>query len=296
MPNPFINKNVFNPNLAAEVAAAYERNRQAELTPGDPAGNIGVQSLADIVRGDTAEAKEIGSAGLADFDQISNPDTREAFEVSFTVTEQLFGRIDIAVPTPEDCGKAGSNLGALGAAYERMQREDLEPQIVLAPGLDLDSWKRLYQNLTDDLVTNKDPTILENDSLVVIDPNVLRHWKELMALPDGVPCIRTAGEELTWSLRLIPGTSEAPCRGYYSETTNPVVAEYLSLQAARLQAGQEPLDNLAPNWLDGSYSADNDSNVRAPTGYWARGRVNKLIIYWSYDYDVLHRSRPPVWT
>ena len=278
MPNPFLDPESFNPQLVDRVNAAYERNLRGGLAvDGAFAGEVSVQSLADMVKTDTADARSNGSAGLTGFDQLQNPDTRQAFETSFTATEQLFSRINLTTPTAEQCIDAGVDLEVLGAAYERMQAEGLEPAVVLAPSLDVTSWYILYKNLKEDQVINFNFRRLKHNGLYV-NTQVVMQWDYLAILPSDVPAIFSPGNALRWSLRLIPGTP-APTQTFVSHSYNyaihPTINEYLSLQATRLQARQELPDEKTTTWLNGECDDeyDVDAYTWAPFGRWTNEGV-----------------------
>ena len=297
MPNPFLNPESFNPQLVNKVSAAYERNLGLNGSGnGAFAGEVGVQSLADTVKASTAEARANGSAGLVGFDQLTNPDTRQAFETSFTATEQLFDRINLTTPTAEQCIDAGVDLIALATAYERMKTEGLQPELVLSPKLDRGAWHALYQQLEGVLL------LINNNILASNDIN--NRWNTLATLPDDVPTIVTSSSSVDidksppWSLRLVPGTS-APAttrvKHSYNQAVHPTFSEYLTLQAIRLQANQEPLDSLSYTWLNGSF-VNSDDCVCALFGRWISSE-KEIMIDLEYADSLFDRmgARLPIW-
>ena len=278
MSNPFLSPKAFNPDLAAKVAEAYERNHERGLTV-DPScvDKIGVNGLASRIKADTAGSKSRISDIIIGVDQILDPDTRRAFLDRFTETERLFARLDMAAPTVEQCIDAGVDLPALAAAYERMQCNGLSPEIVLSPQLELSGWLMLYENFADDPIVNDDKRI-EGGGLFA-SHSVKASWHKLTAPPDGIPVILapSCGSDddgmRAWNLRLIPGTPKPTMVNVnhsYNGAVHPTVSEYLSLQAVRLQAHQEPIDSRTHTWLNSDCS--NSSGAQgAVCGDWDEG-------------------------
>ena len=266
MPNPFIHKNAFTPELVTKVAEAYDRNQKNRA--GAFADDISARSLADVIKANIAGAKNRDSATRAGFDQLSNLHTREIFESSFAMSDQLFSRIGLTIPTPEQCIDAGINLGIVGTVYERMSKSGLKPEIVLSPVLSIDSWLKLYGNL--EYYNTASMIGLLRNEVLFIAPSAARSWDELTILPSCVPAIDSCDADITWSLRLIPGTSEPTVPEVdhlYNHGTHPTVSEYLSLQANRLQVGQDPIDCRSNTWLNGQYT-DRFGTRYAPMGFW----------------------------
>ena len=298
MPNPFLSPEIFNPRLSAEVAAAYRRNVEVGLVDSASAGEVGVRSLADKIKENTASVKSKGGtefSSLTGFDQIKNPDTRRAFETSFTATDQLFSHLNIITPVAEECVGAGIDLVALGTTYERMFAEGLQPEVVLSPVLDVNNWRMLYDELanTNSTISNH----LRHGGLAVYK-GVTAEWTSLVKIPEGVPVIPSRGGVPSWTLRLIPGTpspTAVDVNHNYNQAVHPTLNEYLTLQATCLQAGQEPLDHFADTWLSGSYSIG-ASFPRAPTGYWY-SLGGQVKVCWGNIDSCGSRlgSRLPVW-
>ena len=297
MTNPFLSPEHLNPRITAAVAEALKHNQErTQPTDTTYAGDIGVHSLAEIIRLDAAGARNKGSAGLEGFYQIENSETQSIFEASFTETEQLFGRIDIVVPTVDQCIGAGVNLVLLGAAYERMCNNKLEPIVVLSPNLDLPSWRLLYSRLVNDKVANHDERIKDNG--LSIDHETAVQWSAIATLPDSVPIVTTPDGLLAWSIRLIPGAPKGVgvYRTHRWNQAHPTVSEYLSLQAVRLQSQQEPIDTGASVcWLNGSY-VDDMGVPRAPLAKWVPENGQVRVSF--DDADLFYSAlgvRVPVW-
>ena len=287
--NPFLSPEHFNPKLADKVGAAYRQNLEAGRVPGNIfADGIAAEGLSGVINRRTAEARGSGSAGLIHLEHINHPETRRDFEHCFAIADELFSRIHETPPTPEECVDADVNFVTLGAAYERMKLEGLEPEIVLAPNLSIGSWKRLYKDLQDNQTTTN--TILSGGGLV-INIEVDTHWDSLATSPNDTPIITTSDESLAWSLRLIAGTDRptiTSTRHDHNQSNHPTISEYLSLQAARLQADQiPPIDNEdTATWLSGTRTSE--FGLWAPTGssQWVGAPV---IIRWELIDETVFR-------
>ena len=297
MPNPFLDKNVFSPHLTREVAAAYGRNREkSQAIDTTSAGAVGVRSLGELVRGAVKEAKDNGTAGSSGLNQLSNPDTRQAFADSFKATEELFNLISLTIPTIDECVDSGVDMAALGTAYERMMQQGLEPAVVLAPNLDIQSWCQLYKDIADISSIARAGYSIKDGGLDIAN-TICDRWGEVAGPYESAPLIYACDSALSWSLRLIPSTQEAPARlEGYDKNLHPTIAEYLSLQAIRLQAADMPMDDCDDIWLNGNSLFRNGSNGEAPIASWDAWN-NQLVISWDFiDAPAsAHGARPPVW-
>ena len=301
--NPFLNRQAFNPDIAARVEHAYNRNVDSGRVPsGVFTDDVSVVGLEGVVKKVTKEAKASNGAYATSFDQLVSLDTKRAFETSFEIAKQIFDRINLAIPTVEECALAGIDLGALGEAYEQMQADGLEPAIVLAPNLDLVSWHDIYKDLEEDIAVNRDDHI-ENGGLSV-DNIVDGEWAKLVTPPNDVPVVSAHDGEHSWTLRLIPSTpqpAETVVDHDYNEAAHPTISEYLSLQAARLQTSQDPLDADRYTWLNNSTVRAGNHIIQAPVGYWESGESWSNRGWVSIcQINASHRTgrlgvRPPVW-
>ena len=282
MPNPFLDKNVFSPHLASEVAAAYERNVERGHAPNTTVVNeVGKTSLAATIMINTAEAKATGSTGLTSLDKIYDPAIRRDFEKSFTLTTELYKHLNLTVPTAEDCAEAGINFEELSYLYERMHIAGLEPAVALTPVIDLEDWRTLYGILESGPAVNGG-SYLRNGGLYVAD-EIAAQWHNLTVLPDRVKAIPMEGngaihdERRVWSLRLIASQSEpSPVNVDHSRNsaTHPTISEYLSTQAAHLYDCQKPLDrNGYCCWLKGDFTFSSGTPLNAPIGYYEDSMV-----------------------
>ena len=299
--NPFLSPENLNPRIVKDVTAAYLHNTEHGNTADTTfAGKVSTDSLARNVRNATISAESSGSIHRSSFDQLSDPDTRQAFEAGFTTAKQLFGRINLAVPTIDTCIDSGIDLTVLGTAYEHMVDSQLEPEIVLSPRMNLESWNELYKALSDD------PSFINRGALegngLVLGNLVASYWSNLDILPASVPSIvQLSNENInvaehTWSLRLISGTPRGHSHnvGPNKSIQHPIVSEYLTLQASRMQAQKEPVDNdNGFCWLRGRLAVGLE--LMAPIGF--LNANNEVCICWT-EASMGSRSlstRVPVW-
>ena len=301
MSNPFLDRRTFNPEIATRVGYAYDRNVDKGLAAGtDFATDVSTQSLGNVIKGATIDAKANSNTGLTALDQISNPETKRAFEDSFAATERLFSRLDLAVPTAEQCADCGINMIALGDEYDRMQNAGLEPEIILSPNLDLASWHELYRGMQEDPLVNSYGEL--KDGGLVIGDMVASLWDSLLILPAGVQTvtmprhrIEPTNTELNWSLRLIPGALKSTNTNVdhgHNNAIHPTVGEYLSLQAAHILSHRTPVDGDA----DGVWLSGRSVTGQAPIGVWgpSSGRVGLFTTNTSVK-DATLGTRMPVW-
>lgn len=255
-----------NPDLIARVDDAYERALTAQ---GELAAGVGGVALDALIESDVTAAREQGTLAGSGLEAVTSPDTRAAFGETLTHAEQLFGRIGLSTPSAEQLAESGVDFAALGAAHERMERDGLEPRLVLAPSIRPDEWQDLYRDLESDTGVNAHGRI-KNGGLYIND-NVASAWTELSAVPDTVPAAivpDNEGYRTKWTLRLVPGTNRPTETNVAHNDARypdkPTVNEYLTLQADLLQSGEDPIDDSSYTWLNGTF--DNDS--QAPDGRW----------------------------
>lgn len=269
--NPFMSPENFNPRIAKEVRTAYKSNFDRS-----PTSNItdvevtGVRGLGDAVKSAITESKRTLGSTIAGFEQIDNLETMEAFQARFAIAEKLYERINVTIPTVNQCTNAGIDLGLFSNTYEHMKARGLEPQIVLAPNLCLEDWDKLYNSLRDDVVANSRGYLAKDPLSIAL--STARVWAKLSELPSSIPVIASFDTAVVWSLRIIPGTPMAPVLDVdhsCNEGTHPTVTEYLSLQAMRVEAQEVPLDGgmRANTWLNQEYRDQYDV-LYAPHGFW----------------------------
>ena len=283
--NPFSNPELLHPDLAADIATV-----EAWQAEHDPSAQVAATGIASVVH---AAVKEHATANPL---EAMSPDASTSFAETLTRSEQLFARLNLTLPSPDQLVASGVDFAALGTAHERMSTEGLEPRFVLAPSLNTGDWQQLYAELEADQSVNQDGRIKSGG--LYIDDTVSSAWDTLSDVPDSVPVTLNSAAEgsCNWTLRLIPGTNRPTETNIAHNDPNypdkPTVHEYLTLQASLLQAGEDPIDDSTWTWLNGMF--ENDS--QAPVGRWNPddGRVGL-----SYD-DVGDRDdslgvRLPVW-
>lgn len=291
MPNPFLSPEVFNPTLAAKVAAAYECNVERGLVPGATlAARVGARGLGGQIKSATLEAVHNHTVGFDGFNQVDDLEVKLAFEVSFAEAKQLYDRINLVIPTVEQFVDGGVDLVELADNYARMEAEGLEPALVLAPELHFTRWSQLYEHLAIDLPSNVDGNQLSRGGIDV-GPATMRYKDELERLPGSVPRIVLSGAGPAWHLRLASANLQALIIGDQDQYYQPTVDEYLSLQAARLQAGLLPLDDERCVWLSGTFTFPGDNILRAPIAYWSSTYKHVRISYCSQQSPTVGNRR-----
>jgi len=230
---------------------------------------------------------------------IANKNIKQAFETAFDTSQQVFDYISMTVPSPEQFHEAGVDFARIADEYEHMENEGLEPQLVVAPHHgSLDTWQDLYTSLTEDPAT---PLKKQSDGNGLwVSDDVANAWADLDKLPDDIPLpVVTMDDyskymDVSWTLRIIPGTNKPTNTNVDHDTNNavhPTIAEYLTMQAARFQNAEQPVDGDSWTWLNGTFGSG-----RAPCGRWGSGR-GQVYVLWD---DVGNRadglgSRLPVW-
>jgi hypothetical protein len=256
-----------NPDLIARVDDAYERALTAQ---GELAAGVGGVALDALIEGDVTAAREQGSLAGSGLEAVTSPDTRAAFGETLTHAEQLFGRIGLATPSAEQLAESGVDFAALGAAHEQMERDGLEPRLVLAPSIRPDEWQQIYGVLE---AGNVSGGRIKNGGLWIND-DIKAAWHDLSQVPETVPATvvpDNEGYRTAWTLRVIPGTNRPTetniTHNDPSYPDKPTVHEYLSLQASLLQNGEDPIDDSTYTWLNGTFA----DGSRAPFGFWDPG-------------------------
>lgn len=282
----------------AEVTAMYEA-ALARRSPEDLAAtgaDLGALAASEALR-NQREGRIDVLAGSG-FDVITNPATRHSFETAYDAHVQFFNYIGISMPDSDQFTESGIDFAHLANEYERMENEGLEPQVVMAlQGLGANSWKSLYVELQNDSAVNHDGRI-KNGGLY-LDSRIAENWNKFDQIPDAVPSVLYDGvgahtTRAGWTIRLIPGT-EGPTNTDVNHNANdaihPTIAEYLSLQAVRLQAEQPPIDPNTLTWLNGTFD-----NGRAPGGFWRSG-YGQVYVFWyrASLSDGFLGVRLPVW-
>ncbi|HUC96113.1 MAG TPA: hypothetical protein VMR16_00395, partial [Candidatus Saccharimonadales bacterium] len=287
-------------------------------------GDIASAGLADIVRADTAEAKTKGVIEGSGLEQVSNPDIKRNFETAFEGTEQLFARISLTTPTPEEFVSVGVDFVSLGEKFERMKSEDLEPILVITPNLPLtdggpirissQDWVSLYSAMTRDTTIPNNPLNIQNDSeglwinsdVRVSANDLLKQEEERVLYANDIHMVSHGASfkpgDVYWTVALLPTTDNPQGlntpRADYEAVDDPkksklsTISQYLTLQAIRIQSGQSPVDTDTYSWLHGTFNG----GTQAPYGDWSSG--NGLVyVYWDDvgNQDDYMGVRLPVW-
>jgi hypothetical protein len=263
-----------NPDLIARVDDAYERALAAKS---DLATDVGGVALDALVESDVAVARAQGTFAGGEL-AIANHNARTSLESTLVNVEQVFAPLKLKPPTPDELRMGGVDFASLGRVYERMEKASLQPTWVLAPdNLRANNWEYIYRRLQDDPSINTNGLIQKNG--LRISSVVQRNFEAISARPENVPSVANDGGYTHWTLRLIPSTPKPTEMGVsYADTRYPVkptVAEYLTLQAVRLQAGEEPIDDGSWTNLQGTFMTEDiyRDNELTVTGTWGHGRV-----------------------
>lgn len=305
MSNPLRHPEVINPQIAVDVQAAYEKNLAAgRVVDSGFAGDVASAGLADIVRAETAAAKEAGDLAGSGLDQISSPEIKRNFETAFAETERLFGRVILDAPSVEQFTAARVDFVNLEKEYKRMEQAELKPTLVISPVLPLTKeassylikdWQHIYDFLTADTTIPNNPLKKQTDGNgLYIAENVRYNAKDLfqqeMKRINDNPDINQAyvptndNSDLAWTVALLPTTDKPQelqtAHTLHENTNDPThselatISQYLTLQATSIQAGLSPVDKDTYSWLQGTFN----DGARAPCGFWDSGygrvRVN----------------------
>ena len=322
MHNPLLHPEQINPRIAADVQAAFEKNREAgRVVDSGFAGDVASAGLADIVRADTAEAKEAGILVDSGLERVTNPEIKRNFEDVFANTEKLFSRINLEIIKPEEFTIAGVDFVRLEKEFERMTSEGLEPQLVVAPALPLikdispnadKDWYNLYDRLTSDSAIIDNPLKKQNDGNGLwVSEDVCASARDLLLqevkLATDKPNIhhtylKSTDVAVPWTVALLSTTDKPQglrtSHPDYEAADDPggsklaTISQYLTLQATRIQSGQSPLDKDTSAWLQGTFN----DGAQAPYGYWNSGG-GRVVVDWDDvgDQDVRLGVRLPVW-
>lgn len=234
-------------------------------------------------------------------EEINNPEIQHQFEFSFIVAELVFTHIGLKSPTPEEFFKAGVDFDYLANEYKRMELENLEPKLVIAPLLPLskeltpdseENWKSLYAYLTDDKTIQNNPLrskelgmmgltkgfmICEILSIPEIKQDIFE--QELNLVKNNPNIHKVISNNILWTISLLSATKEPQCLGLpnldsYAEVNNSkisrhtAISQYLTLQATRVQTNQQPLDRYFFTILNGVIE-ESSCNYESPLeGYW----------------------------
>jgi len=283
---------------------AKEKARQDAVS-----GNLGT-AAANAMRENEAEGitPELHSSGL---ETISNPETSQNIETAFDLAKNLYERINLEIPTPDDFAEAGVDFKAFALAVEQMEKQDKQPQVIISPSLSLDQWTKLYDNLTKDSNIKDNPLrshdrgngLRRSDSAKNIvnatesnnNPNTIGAITKDTSIH-----IYTDANDISWTISAIPTMEEPEARGQtYQDILDdpkqgpkvlPTMHEYLSLQASRITNQQPPMNPNTSTWL-----RDNDGS-RALIAGWGPDDGRVFVGGSSFGGSSVSLGlRPPVW-
>jgi hypothetical protein len=245
-----------NPDLIARVDDAYERalTDQGELT-----SEIGGVALEALIDEDMANARAQGMPTGKALEAILNAETRGVFTDAFNETNQLFNRLNVEIPTPDDLVASGINFEHYSEIYEDMERDNLDPVLILAPSLLVHQWTEFYAQLTNEDAINPDVRGHLANGGLSISSDAYSYWDKFAKVDSTLPQVTLDGGRSSnslscppWTLRLIPGESLPQVTDVPYGGIEPTVHEYLTLQARALQAGKPPVDIDSSTWLQGT--------------------------------------------
>ena len=315
-PNQLLPPDVYHGATIVWQRAQEKRNP----TTADTTLSLGTASLLGVLDTSVREAKAAGRTGFDILEDITNPETAQAFERSLQEATELFARADITVPTLEemviysDNGKGEHiDLARLAGFYEQMKKDGLMPEIAITPqGLSMDAWRRVYGDMTPECdaqgnITKNAPGMPANNPLkrlngLYINSSLFPHWsgfnKPTVLRADSTPTPSyTDTDGRHWTIRIIPGTPKPPETGIsYGEYkarggTLSTIAELLAVQGQRIQRGEEPFDSWTITLAEGGVKG---VDGRVPCVRWSI--LGNAIVSWE---DVNRPSsivgaRPPL--
>ena len=261
--SPFSIHNL-NPGLVEEVESAYAKNVEAGRVVDDKfTSDVAVGSLAEKVKQTTHKEHDAGEFYAKLKYSIENIDTLKSFVEAFSRETALFNRVNVDLPDIEQFTENAVDFENLARKYEDMEAENLEPMVVITPyELELDTWRKLYDELSKDTLTQA-----ENAGLEIADA-AANQWDRLGMLTfiEHLPVTCLPGQTNNagtprWTIRIIPGTDAPQATGIMHKdlmksriTTLP---EYLTMQATRIGSGDQPIDRESYTWINGSLNNGN---------------------------------------
>ena len=274
--------------LEAQLQAAYLRNVEGGLArPAETTAHVAAAAIAQA-----SQAPDLPHPAMANLDPRTHGVLGEAIARSEAVFATFVG---IDTPSIAELASAGFDLNRYKTAFNSLEAEGKQPELLLVPRLSVAQWKELYQRLQDDATVNADGR-LKNGGIYIND-DVAAEWDSLTNTLTSLPSYNNPHDGITWHLSVVPGTDQptetrVPHNDPTYEHQHPTVNDYLTLQAGRLQRSEDPIDSSTYTWLDGTIQ---DAS-RAPGGFWYSG-VGQVDVYWSgvgSSSDSLG-VRPAVW-
>lgn len=259
------NLNLLSPDIRAAANNAWQRAQEGQKAQSlNTSQGFGSAALLNTLNADVREAREKGKAGFSKLEIITDPETKQAFETAFTLSERLVSYIGLSAPTPEQMVSVGVNLQYLAEQFALMEQEEgVAPHVVLAPhGLGKQNWLTIGQKMaTDTTIPNNSPDPDKTPDPQPIPGELCMLWTDLN-ITDNVWCnldqapISTTTPELStppvyrnnngiqWTLRLISGGIPTPqyCVYDYNPTRHQTLTEGLTDKLTTILAGYTPTD------------------------------------------------------
>ena len=234
-----------------------------------------------------------------------NPDSQAVVVEAHQKTVDLFAASNGSLIVPElgSAWFADINWGHVQGGFDVYNELNMQPELVISPeGMSLDFWQnvysqlRLWQDNTQPQASHRLQNLSDGDGLYV-NAEVAANWDKLVKV--------SSGDIPNWKVSVVPSTPKAPAlnishedltnrysniqddvlinilRSLPGSTAQPHMSidSYLTLQAARLQSGDEPIDTKIGDtyfwsWLNGTFT-NSENNLVAPYGGWGPdgGRV-----------------------
>lgn len=259
------NLNLLSPDIRAAANNAWQRAQEGEKTrsPNTTSQGFGSAALLNTLNADVREAREKNKTGFNNLDTIPNPETKQAFEKAFTLSERLVSYIGLSASTPEQMVSVGVNLQYLAEQFALMEQEEgVAPHVVLAPhGLGKQNWLAIARKMTSDTnIPNNPLQIREHDHGLHIDRSIKDgawHSSDQVPTSTTTPALNRlpthqdkSHPNIKWTLRLLSGRKR-PNRTFISyqqsqEQTPPIehqtLAEGLTDKLTAILAGDKPTD------------------------------------------------------
>lgn len=277
--------------------SSYDRLSKAIET-----GILPASSVRAALGGLGASAAE--QLQVADPAPLSHPDVHSPKEsldfmtTYLTARDLYFSRLGLNLPMWPDFETAGYSKKELVDAYNHMQAENLEPELVIAPQLTLSQIERLFNSLSDDTSV---PNHRLFDAGVFIDPGMRNNQVWNRFCDQGSPfqpiatVSNTATPETNWTICIIPGTA----RSLYSNTPYdsfepwqilPTIPQLVALHAQRIQTGKTMVDEEVWSWARCEVGEEH-----APAVRWSPGEGVIDILRADRKVNTNVGARPIVW-
>ena len=211
------------PETLAEAKNAWQRAQDKGKTQHSAHRSLGTASFLDTLNTAVEEAKKKGETGFG-LECIANPETRQAFEEAFKLSERLVDYLNLSAPASEQMISAGVNFQYLAEQFECMrQEESVVPHVVLAPhGLGMKNWLAIGQKIVNDKTIPNNPLRVDNSEYglrIEIMSRWLRNniWRNSDQAPTstttpGLNTLPTYQDEsypnVKWTLRLLSGKEQ----------------------------------------------------------------------------------------